>query len=228
MKTDSYSDFAPTAVQGTDEAQPTSSQPGFLSSWLDRLGLGADPAWRDTTTHLNSRAGLLERGEQLLARRSGRQGPSLVLFHFGDLLEARGIYGMRVHDRALEVVVAGVQRLAGRRGLAARSGPVQFAVLLPGTARPDAIEAAHAAFGRPCRVELMVGREELVLVPDVVVDTCAVHVSLEELYTRLATTLALHRQQQMKPSKRVSTRRGGEREGAALRRSTDAPASVTQ
>lgn len=208
MTTDVDSDFAPTRLEphGTDDAPTTTS--GFLSSLLGRLAVGPGPSRRDLMTRLLSRTGLLERGERLLARRAAGQLSALVLFEFSDLLETRRMYGMRVHDRALESVVEGLQRLAGRRGLAARSGPVQFAVLLPATTRQDAIEAAHAAFGKPCRVELEIGREELVLVPDVVVDTCgATAGSLSSLYMRLATTLARHRQAELLRHSRMRRQR---------------------
>ena len=204
MRTDANSDFAPTRLED-DDAPATDA--GFLSSLFGRLGVGGDATRRDPMTRLHSRAGLLQRGERLLARRAAGQDSALVLFDFSDLLETRGMYGVRVHDRALHIVVAGVRRLAGRAGLAARSGPAQFAVLLPATARRDAIAAAHVAFGQPCRIELEIGREELVLVPDVVVDTCSAEGSLEELYLQLSTTLARHRQGQLLKHSRMRRER---------------------
>jgi GGDEF domain-containing protein len=205
MRTDEDSDFAPTRFEPYgDEGDGQPSPSGFMSSLLGRLGVVDSLPRRDPMTRLHTRTGLLERGERVLARRAAGQESALVLFEFGDLLEARGMYGMHVHDRALGRIVTGVQRLAGRHGLAARSGPVQFAALLPATTREGAIAAAYASFGRPCRIELEIGREELVLVPDVVVDTCAaVEGSVEELYLRLATTLARHRQHQIQKQSRM-------------------------
>src|SRR4051812_478877 len=109
MRTDANSDFAPTRLEDDDEP---SQDAGFLSSLFGRLGVGA--ARRDPMTRLHSRVGLPRRGERLLARRAAGQDSALVLFDFSDLLETRGMYGVRVHGRALDLVVAGVRRLAGR------------------------------------------------------------------------------------------------------------------
>ncbi|MGZ5181482.1 MAG: diguanylate cyclase domain-containing protein [Ramlibacter sp.] len=188
-------DFAPTTFDIADEAGPADAvaTPGRFQAWLQRFGIETNSALRDVQTRLFNRQGLLSRGQRLLAGTRSGEG-ALVLFDFSDLLELRGIYGSKASAAALALLVGRLERLAGRGGLAARTGPAQFGVLLPESCRQSAIDATHRLFGKPCRLELELGREEIVLVPDVVVDTCDDEPgALAQLYTQLSVNLGRHR-----------------------------------
>jgi len=188
-------DFAPTNFELAEEACATDagSKPGRFQAWLQRFGIETNSALRDVQSRLFNRQGLLSRGERLLGASHSGDG-ALVLFDFSDLLELRGIYGSKASAAALALLVGRLERLAGRGGLAARTGPAQFGVLLPETSRQDAVDATHHVFGKPCRLELELGREEIVLVPDVVVDICDDEPgALGQLYTQLSVNLGRHR-----------------------------------
>lgn len=206
-------DFEPTTVeQGTGLLPaPTHAHAGARSLWggLRRLlGRGA-LRWRDGQTALLSRHGLIERGETRLLE-SRHVGAALAVFDFRDLLELRGIYGDAVASDVQQRLVAKLQRLAGRTGLAARTGPAQFAVLLPGLDREQAIDAAHRVLGCPCRIEHELPDDDLVLVPEVVVDVCvAAPGAVRTLYGRLSVTLARHRDAEER--RRLHLRRERER-----------------
>jgi GGDEF domain-containing protein len=198
-------DFEPTSVD--PGGIPVGSPTGMLRSLLQRLGFGSLGV-RDHQTALYSRQGLLARGDRLVAR-SGR-GAALVIFDFHDLLEVRGIYGADISATLQRALVEQLLRLAGRHGLAARTGPAQFAVLLPGTRHREAVAATLRVFGKPCRLELDLPDDELVLVPEVTVDTCdAEPGSVRELYESLSIRLARHRD--LEERRRSYLRRSRER-----------------
>ncbi|WP_427912028.1 GGDEF domain-containing protein [Ramlibacter sp. MMS24-I3-19] len=187
--------FAPT--QFDMDEQPTgaapSRSPTRLHTWLQRLGLRARRGLRDAQTGLYNRAGLLTLGEHLLARH-GTADATLVVFDFSDLLEMRWLYGPRAGAIARRTVAATLTRIAGRRGLAARTGPAQFAVLLPGADCQRARDALRRALGHPCRLELELGREELVLVPYHAVAPCKTAPGdLERQYMQLSEIVARER-----------------------------------
>lgn len=203
--------FAPTQFD-LDE-QPASAGPAGvparLHGWLQRLGLGARTRLRDAQTGLYNRTGLLIGGERLLARH-GVADAALVVFDFSDLLEMRWIYGPRDGAIARRAVATRLSRVAGRRGIAARTGPAQFAVLLPGADGQRARDALRRALGQPCRIELELGREELVLVPYHAVGICQ-HApgALEQQYLQLSETVA--RERAADERRRRRARRSGSR-----------------
>jgi GGDEF domain-containing protein len=186
-------DFAPTTFEldQAPDAGPSGRAPAFVR-WLARLGLGPGRDGHDAQSGLLHRQAFLERGERLLAVPRWEARTALALFDFRDLLEVRGIYGERASAALLARIVAALGRLAGRHGLAGRTGPAQFAVLLPGLGRAEAVAAVHQVLGRPCRIEQDVDGEELVLVPDVVVEACDDR-DLADQYARLVEALGRHR-----------------------------------
>ena len=213
-KDDVHQDFAPTAFEADRQDADTDGRPsaGRLHAFLRRVGIGHS-GLRDRQTGLLNRRGLLERGDRLLAARRTAKA-ALLLFDFSDLLELRGLYGSQAVTRAGASLVERLVRLAGRRGLAARTGPAQFGVLLPQMGRQQAIDAAHRVFGSPCRLEFDLGREEVVLVPNTIVDVCdAERGALEALYTQLSVSLARRRDLEERRKRKL---RHGRRHAAAL------------
>jgi GGDEF domain-containing protein len=166
-----------------------------LRRWLRRLGRRLNaPALAPRT--LLTRQALLARGDQMLAgpRQQGREA-TLVIFDFEDLPQLRSLFDDAVASAALRQLEDGLRRMAGRRGLAARTGSRQFAVLLPGTAQAEALAVAHQALGTPCRIELDVRGSEVVLVPDVIAQACLPgHGALAALHHVLCERLATHQE----------------------------------
>lgn len=202
-----YKDFEPTTVEPVGPRPGPEPAGGVLRGLLRRLGLAAGGG-RDHQTALYNRQGFLERGDRLLARAD--QEAALVIFDFHDLLEVPGIYGPEVSATLQQSLVDHLLRLAGRQGLAARTGPAQFAVLLPGQGHRDAVAATLKVFGKPCRLELDLPDDELVLVPEVTVDTCEAEAgALQAAYERLSVRLARHRDHEER--RRTYLRRSRER-----------------
>jgi GGDEF domain-containing protein len=154
---------------------------------------------RDWRTGLLTLDALIARAEPLIARSRRRQG-AIAVFDFHDLPDARSVYGRAAAECMLECIAHELARLAGRSGLAARTGPTRFAVVLPGASKGEAVYAIHRALGRPCRVEPDLDGEDCVLVPEVVADICvaapgalaAVHRELELRLDRAREHQVMH------------------------------------
>lgn len=103
-----------------------------------------------------------------------RQAPySMLLFELRDLPELECVFGARAAQAAMAAFSAQLAKVAGRNGRLVRTGPTLFAVLLP-IANPEyALAAAQAVLGRPCRIELQVRGDDVVLLPDVALQTMA-------------------------------------------------------
>lgn len=145
---------------------PLAGVAALAGDWMRRVDARLEAHCIDPATRLCTLPGLLSYGEELLASRS-QPAATLAVFDCSDLLEVRRIYGNRI-ARILIVRLAGkLAEIAGERGLAARTGPAEFAVLLPGTGRERAVQAVQQVLGTPSRIEYEAGHSEIVLVPEV-------------------------------------------------------------
>ena len=151
--------------------------------------------WIDDASGLYNARGFAQAGEEVLAqsRRAGKAA-SVVVLEFDDLLEVRSIYGREAAQEALARMVGRLQDVAGHKGIAARTGRTQFAVLIPGANRERAEAIVRRVLGKPARVEFEAGGEEVVLVPDIQCEAAAPACeSAEELYRDIAAVLAEQR-----------------------------------
>ncbi|MEO7549112.1 MAG: GGDEF domain-containing protein, partial [Ramlibacter sp.] len=131
-------------------------------------------AQRDETTGLYNLAGLVARGGALLDESRRRSRPlGVAVFDFNDLLEVRAIYGARIASLLGRQIVRKLKMIAGAHGCVARTGKTQFAVLMPGQTRERALKVVQRVLGYPARVELDSHGEEIVLVPELVVENIA-------------------------------------------------------
>jgi GGDEF domain-containing protein len=151
----------------------------------------------DAATGLYNLAGLNEHGEGLLARSRRRGQPStLAVFDCSDLLEVRHIYGGRVALRLALRAAAELTRIAGERGMAARSGSTEFTVLLPGLDGERAVRAIQQVLGSPARLEFESGRNEIVLLPQVLVQQAGQEDELAELHAKASRALTSTRERE--------------------------------
>lgn len=151
----------------------------------------------DNSTPLYNRDGLLAQGNILLAScRGERCELTLALFDCDDLPEARQVYGTRTARKLIASIIDSMNMLAGERGLAGRTGPTQFAVLMP-MGREQAVHAIARVLGNPSRFELDGGGSEIVLVPNVMVEQVPDAESLERLFTALCRGLARLRDEEI-------------------------------
>lgn len=149
-----------------------------------------ESARTDRSTALYNRGGLLAHGKVLLAAcRAERRELTLAVFDCNDLLEARTIYGSRTSRKLIDCIVRKLTQLAGTQGLAARTGPTQFAVALP-MSRDKAVQAIERVLGNPGRFELEGCNSEIVLVPNLMVEAIPAAGSLERMFAALCRGLA--------------------------------------
>ncbi|KQT13056.1 diguanylate cyclase domain-containing protein [Ramlibacter sp. Leaf400] len=147
---------------------------------------GGSPALLD-------RPGLLAAGNRLLAR-SHRRSAALIVFDFEELPELSELYGQPARRRALRQVADDLRLVAGVQGLAARTGPTQFTLLITDCTRQQALDRAVRVLGSPCRIELDLDGGEAVLVPDLLVDELPPSSGgLSVLQQQLGERLAAHR-----------------------------------
>lgn len=146
----------------------------------------------DGSTAMYNQAGFVAYGDEMLAacKHDGRP-LSVAVFDCADLLEVRAIYGSRIARKLMVRIVRKLSALSADRGLAARTGPAEFTVVLPGMGREKAIAAIHRVLGNPMRIELDAGDSEIVLVPGFLVEAAGSDTaSVEELHGELRRELA--------------------------------------
>jgi GGDEF domain-containing protein len=146
----------------------------------------------DASTTLYNLAGFAVHGDEMLATCQSEGRPiSVVVFDCTDLLEVRAIYGSRTARKLASRIVSKLSALTGDCGLAARTGPAEFSVVLPGMCRDKAFAAIHRVLGNPGRIELDGCDSEIVLVPGVLVENAGCDAaSVEELRGELRRELA--------------------------------------
>jgi GGDEF domain-containing protein len=145
----------------------------------------------DTATALYNKSGLTAYGNELLAQCNAARKPlSIVVFDCADLIEVRDIYSTAIARKLMARVVQKFIVLAADRGLAARTGPAEFTVVMPGLNRDKAVAAIQRVLGRPGRIEFDTGDDEIVIVPSFAIETSGPGVdSIDELYRELRETL---------------------------------------
>jgi diguanylate cyclase (GGDEF)-like protein len=146
----------------------------------------------DNSTELYNKTGFTVHGDDLLAacRRDNRP-LSVAVFDCADLLEVRSIYGSRVARKLIARIAGKLNSLSGDHGLAARTGPAEFSVVLPGMAREKALAAIARVLGSPLRIELDAGDSEIVLVPNFLVERAGADTgSVDEIHQELQRELA--------------------------------------
>lgn len=112
------------------------------------------------------RAALYARGDAMRARAmAGAEPATLVVFEQVDLPELHAVFGALAAQR----LAAGFERklkvLAGEEGLAVRTGPTCWAVLLPSYGGDGALAAVKETLGTGMAVEADAEDDELLLVP---------------------------------------------------------------
>lgn len=145
----------------------------------------------DSSTALYNMQGLKELGDEMLSAAQRDHRPvAVAVFDCADLLEVRTIYGSRIARKLLARIVRKLMSVTADRGLAARTGPAEFTVVLPGMTREKALAAIQKVLGNPSRIELDAGDSEIVLVPSFLIEASATDTeSIDELYRDLRREL---------------------------------------
>jgi GGDEF domain-containing protein len=135
---------------------------------------------------------LLTAGEELLVKaRRKRQAVTMVVFAFNDLQELRSVFGNTVVRKLVAALTRKLQLLASAKGLATRTGPSMFAVLIPGRNAEKTLAAIRSTLGHPCCIELETGGDEIVLLPEFAVQALRPgSLSIAQAYELLCLELA--------------------------------------
>lgn len=159
---------------------------------MRRQDVRRDPARVDASTGLFSKAGLVAFGDDLLeGRRPSGRPIAMVVFDCTDLAEVGGVYGARVARAMRRKLIASLSAVAGPRGLVGRTGPTQFAVVLPGVDQEHALRRVQQVLGTPACIEYDSRGSEIVLVPDLAIEsTSAKLANCSTLYELLDGRLA--------------------------------------
>lgn len=121
------------------------------------------PQSRNLDSH---RKALCAMGDSLIAAaHASREPTTVVLFDQLDLPELHAVFGGTAARSLVAQFDAKLQALAGSRGLAMRSEPSAWALVLPGVDSANALEAVHQRLGRTLAMEVECQHEELVLIP---------------------------------------------------------------
>jgi len=145
----------------------------------------------DSSTELYNMAGFEVHGGELLAACRRENRPlSVAVFDCADLLEVRTIYGSRITRKLIERITGKLMALCADQGLAARTGPAEFTVVLPGMNREKSLAAIGRVLGTPMRIELDAGDSEIVLVPSFLVETAGPDAAgVQDIYQELRREL---------------------------------------
>jgi GGDEF domain-containing protein len=115
---------------------------------------------------------LVVAGDAMIQRaRRDKQAMTVAVFDLSDLPELRSVFGKRVTQEVVQRVSELFQRIATSKGLVARTGATMFTVLMPGFGRDRALAVISEVMGYPCRIELDASRDEIVLIPEYLVQT---------------------------------------------------------
>lgn len=169
--------------------------------WARRLlgALQSIPAEaRDRSTGLYNRSGLITAANEAIRAGGAGLPVSMVVLDFADLREVYHIYGSSVARLVVERLVRRLRSLAGSRGFAGRTGQTQFTLVLPGATRDKAVRRIQQSLGKPARLEVDAGDSEIVLVPDLLIETAQPGASVQALYDRMCGELARIRSNELR------------------------------
>lgn len=141
----------------------------------------------DRSTGLFNRDGLFTAAAA--AAGDAQEQTTLIVFEFADLREVHDIYGSTVARKLVGRIVRKLECLAGPRGFVGRTDTAQFTVVLPATREDKALRALQRAMGKPARIEFDAGDSEIVLVPEVIMESAEPGEQLPALHSDLCRAL---------------------------------------
>lgn len=130
----------------------------------------------------------------------------ILVLKMSDLRELRGLFGRQAAEEMIAEVLAQLTVVAaGRAGVAVRTSPDTFALLVPGATGAEVHGTLRARLGQACSIEFERGGEEILLVPDVHARTIGDSESVADAYCAVCRTIESVRQ--MEESRCDSLRR---------------------
>lgn len=135
----------------------------------------------------SNRQAFLETGNRMIAQcRRTNQALSVIVFEQSDLPELQCIFGEAVAQQMAAKLAGTLQTMVKSKGLAVRTDPTVFTVLLPGFGLDRTLALIKEAFGDTLAIEFDVEGDDVVLVPDFLVQTVRSETtSIKDVYTDL-------------------------------------------
>jgi GGDEF domain-containing protein len=163
---------------------------GWLAYGISARRRAAASADEVTVPPLVSRTDIIITGDRLLARLRQKDQPlSVAVVEVADIADVERLFGQPVAEGIMTRLARKLEALATSRGLAARTGQTQFALLLPGRSAEEALLALRTTFGEGGCLEDET-RDELVLLPDLKIDAVGPeHASIEAVYDALCLSM---------------------------------------
>lgn len=182
----------------------------------------------DASTGLYNLDGFMTRGtETLQACAADHKPATLVLMDCADLQEVRTIYGRQTSRRVMARLVRKLNAIGGERGVVARTGPAEFALLLPGLSRDKAGLAIDRVLGRPGCIEYDAGDSEIVMVPNLAVaELDGEHGGLSQAHADLRTQVQQRIHQQTEHERYLKQERERHSRPAPLAALSQVPPTV--
>jgi GGDEF domain-containing protein len=154
----------------------------------------AESSMQDSRTLLYNETGFFVHGAMLLQDCLKREKPfSMVLLNGSGLRDVPERLGRRAANDLFRQVVEGIGRVPGE-GIAARTEALEFALLLPGLHRDQAMQLVHAQLGNPPKVTVYLAGQQVVVTLDIeVAHTVNKSRTIESIYDILHARLVARR-----------------------------------
>lgn len=134
---------------------------------------------------------MLVAGKELLRRaRGAKQCLNMLVMAVHDLAELELVFGRAAAAEAIDEVLTQLTHIAGRNGLAVRTAPDVFTLLMPAISVEALLRALQRTLGKPCCIEFELEGQEILLVPDVMVRPIEDSDSVEGAYRKLCEDIA--------------------------------------
>lgn len=162
-----------TTLSAAFPACATRKAPSFFADSRWRALLPGKRRVEQAKPFAATRDTFLEAGDRLV-RRCAQAGlpTAVVVFEQADLPELHAVFGADVARQLVAHIERKLGGVAGKHGIAVRTEPTVWTLLMPCHDRERALEAIRRALGGSFSIELDTGRDEIILVPDFVVE-CA-------------------------------------------------------
>ena len=146
--------------------------------------------YTDRTTGLFNSLGMATLGATIVDNcRREQQQVSLVVVRIEDLSDLRDIFGGRLYREAMFKIGRSLERVVPLRGMVARTGRTEFALLAPRLSRCEALALLTRSLGTPPRFEFTLGGTEMILVPEVAAEVIPKDVSITKAHDQLLRSL---------------------------------------
>jgi hypothetical protein len=121
--------------------------------------------------------------------REGCAGVTMLVMQLADVVELELVFGRDAADEAVDEAIGRLTRIAAGNGMAVRTAPDTFALLVPDIAPEVLVRTVEVALGRTRCIEFELEGDEIILVPDLMARVVARDESVAQAYDLLCHDL---------------------------------------